>query len=171
MSESAIFDGSARVNLCYAKPDADEQRMIEVAKAVGLHEFIASLADGYDTRLGTGGLRLSVGAQQQIGVARALISDPAILIVDEATASLYPDTAEVVLEAIYRIMEGKTCILIVHLLQMAKGADQVMVLREGQVVETGSHDELLATDGTLYRDIYIQQYGEDQLPPTREGKP
>ena len=171
MSESAIFDGSVRGNLCYAKPDADEQRMIEMAKAVGLHEFIASLADGYDTRLGTGGLRLSVGAQQQIGVARALISEPAILIVDEATASLDPDTAEVVLDAIYRIMEGKTCILIVHRLQMARGTDQVMVLREGQVVETGSHDELLATDGTLYRDIYGQQYGEDQLPPTREGKP
>lgn len=171
MSESAIFDGSIRSNLCYGKPDADEQRMIEVARAVGLHEFIASLADGYDTSLGTGGLRLSVGAQQQIGVARALISDPAILIVDEATASLDPDTAEVVLDAIYRIMEGKTCILIVNRLQMAKDTDRVMVLREGQVVEAGSHDELLATDGTLYRDIYGQQYGEDQLPPTRGGKP
>ena len=170
MPESAIFDGSVRVNLCYGKPDANEQRMIEVAKAVGLHEFIASLTDGYDTCLGTGGLRLSVGAQQQIGVARALISEPAILIVDEATASLDPDTAEVVLDAIYRIMEGKTCILIVHRLQMAKGTDQVMVLREGQVVETGSHDELLATDGALYRDIYGQQYGEDRLPPTRGGK-
>lgn len=171
MPESAIFDGTIRVNLCYGKPDADEQRMIEVSKAVGLHEFIASLANGYDTRLGTGGLRLSVGAQQQIGVARALISEPAILIVDEATAALDPDTAEVVLEAIYRIMEGKTCILIVHRLQMAKGTDHVMVLRKGQVVETGSHDELLATDGTLYRDIYGQQYGEDQLPPARGGKP
>jgi ABC-type multidrug transport system fused ATPase/permease subunit len=171
MPEPAIFDGTVRVNLCYGKPDADEQRMIEVAKAVGLHEFIASLAKGYDTRLGTGGLRLSVGAQQQIGVARALISDPAILIVDEATAALDPDTAEVVLEAIYRIMEGKTCILIVHRLQMAIGTDRVMVLSEGQVVEAGSHDELLATDGTLYRDIYGQQYGEDQLPPTGGGKP
>ena len=171
MPESAIFDGAIRANLCYGKPDADEQRMIEVAKAVGLHEFVASLAKGYDTRLGTGGLRLSVGAQQQIGVARALISEPAILIVDEATAALDPDTAEAVHEAIYRIMEGKTCILIVHRLQMAKDTDQVMVLREGQVVEAGTHDELLATDGALYRDIYGQQYGEDQLPPTRGTKP
>jgi len=170
MPESAIFDGTIRMNLCYGKPDAGEHRMIEVSKAVGLHEFVASLAKGYDTRLGTGGLRLSVGTQQQIGVARALISDPAILIVDEATAALDPDTAEAVLDAIYRIMEGKTCILIVHHLQMAKGTDRVMVLREGQLVEAGSHDELLTTDGSLYRDLYGQQYGEDQLPPAREGE-
>lgn len=170
MPESAIFDGTVRTNLCYGKPDAGEHRMIEMAKAVGLHEFVTSLAKGYDTRLGTGGLRLSVGTQQQIGVARALISDPAILIVDEATAAMDSDTAEAVLEAVYRIMEGKTFILIVHRLQMAKDTDRVMVLREGQLVEAGSHDELLATDGSLYRDLYGQQYGEDQLPPTREGE-
>ena len=168
MPESAIFDGTIRSNLCYGKPDASEERIIEVTTAVGLHEFVSSLAKGYDTHLGTGGLRLSVGAQQQIGVARALISKPAILIVDEATAALDPDTAETVLNAIYKLMEDKTCLLIVHRLQMAKGADLVFVLQEGKVVETGSHDELLTAEGTLYRDIYGQQYGDDQLPPTRE---
>ena len=171
MPESSIFDGTIRANLCYAKPDAGEERMIEVAKAVGLHEFVASLAKGYDTPLGTGGLRLSVGTQQQIGVARALISDPAILIVDEATAALDPDTAEVIHEAIRRMMEGKTCILIADRLQMARNTDQVMVLRDGRVVETGSHNDLLATGGALYRDLYRRQYGEDQLPPAREVRP
>ena len=171
MSESAIFDGTIRENLCYGKPEANESRMIEVAKAVGLHEFVASLRDGYDTSLGAGGLRLSVGAQQQIGVARALISDPMILILDEGTAALDPDTAETVHQAIYDVMQGKTCILIVHRLQMASAADSVMVLRDGQVVETGFHEQLLHTDGTLYREIYGQQYGEDELPPTKEVKP
>jgi len=171
MPESAIFDGTMRANLCYGKADASEKRMIEVSKAVGLHEYVASLEKGYDTRLGTGGLRLSVGTQQQIGVARALISDPAILIVDEATAALDPDTAEVVHEAIYRMTEGKTCLLIVHRLQMATATDRVVVLREGRVVEAGSHDELLRTNGTLYRDIYKEQYGAGQLPLAREEGP
>jgi len=169
MPESAIFDGTIRDNLCYGKPDAPAERMLEVSQAVGLHEFVSSLTNGYDTRLGTGGLRLSVGAQQQIGVARALISDPAILIVDEATAALDPDTANVVHEAICRIMEDRTCIIIVHRLHMASTADKVMVLREGQVVEAGSHDELLATEGTLYRSVYEMQYGDDRLPPAKGG--
>jgi len=169
MPESAIFDGTIRENLCYGKPDAGEDRMLEVARAVGLHEFVASLADGYDTRLGTGGLRLSAGAQQQIGVARALLSDPAILIVDEATAALDPDTAEVVHQAVHRMTEGRTCVLIVHRLQMAGGADRVAVLQEGQVVEAGTHEELLRTDGALYRALYAEQYGEDRLPPAGKG--
>ncbi len=169
MPESAIFDGTIRENLCYGKPDADDARMIEVAKAVGLHDFVVSLKDGYDTCLGTGGLRLSVGAQQQIGVARALVSDPAILIVDEGTAALDPDTAETVHDAIYQMMQGKTCILIVHRLQMAQSADHVLVLRDGQVVESGMHGQLLAAEGSLYRQIYAQQYGEDQLPAAKQG--
>ena len=171
MPESAIFDGTIHENLCYGKSDASEERMVEVSKAVGLHDFVASLAKGYDTRLGTGSLRFSVGTQQQIGVARALISDPMILIMDEGTAALDPETAEIVHQAIYEMMRGKTCIFIVHRLQMAKTADNVMVLHDGQVAETGSHEELLHTDGTLYRGIYGQQYGEDELPPAREVKP
>jgi ATP-binding cassette, subfamily B, multidrug efflux pump len=171
MPASAVFDATIRQNLCYGKPDATEERLIEVSKAVGLHEFVVSLSEGYDTRLGAGGLRLSAGTQQQIGVARALIAEPAILIVDEGTAALDPDTADAVQGAIHRMMQGKTCIFIVHRLQMAQSADNVMVLREGQLVESGTHEQLLRTEGTLYRDIYGQQYGDDQLPPTREAKP
>ncbi|NLF32988.1 MAG: ABC transporter ATP-binding protein [Planctomycetes bacterium] len=171
MPESAIFDGTIRENLCYGKPDAAEPRMIEVAKAVGLHDFVASLARGYDTRLGTGGLRVSVGTRQQIGVARVLIADPAILIVDEATAALDPETDEQVHQAICRIMQGRTCIFIVHRLQMARTADRILVLHEGRLHEAGSHLQLLHTAGTLYRTLYAQQYGHDLLPAIREGRP
>ena len=168
LPESAIFDGTIRENLCYGKPDASEERMMEVSSAVGFHDFVTNLAEGYDTRLGTGGLKLSTGAQQRIGIARALLSEPFVLIVDEATASLDPESAEAINEAIYRAMEGRTCIVIVHRVLMARGADQVMVMDEGKVVETGAHGDLIVQPGSLYREIYGKQYGEDRLPPERE---
>ena len=168
LPESTIFDGTIRENLCYGKPDTSEERMIEVSKAVGLHNFVEGLAKGYDTRLGTGGLKLSTGARQRIGVARALISEPFILIVDEATASLDPESAEVVNEAIRNAMEGRTCIMIVHRVLMARDADQVVVMDDGKVVEKGNHDELIVQPNSLYREIYGKQYGEDRLPPEKK---
>ena len=168
LPESAIFDGTIRENLCYGNPDASEELMIEVAKAVGLDDFLSGLAKGYETRLGTGGLKLSAGARQRIGVARALISKPFILIVDEAVASLDPESAETVNEAIRQAMEGRTCIMIVHRVLMARDADQVVVIDQGEVVETGGHGELIVEPNSLYREIYGKQYGEHRLPPTRE---
>ena len=169
LPESTLFDGTIRENLCYGKPDASAERMVEVAKAVGLHEFVETLAAGYDTRLGTGGLKLSAGAQQQIGVARALISDPFILIVDEATASLDPETADTVNRAILELMAGRTTILIVSRVLMARAADQVAVVDNGQVVETGDHDALLRDHESLYRELFVKQYGEERLPPVQEA--
>jgi ABC-type multidrug transport system fused ATPase/permease subunit len=168
LPESTIFDGSIRENLCYGKPDASEERMIEVSKAVGLHDFVQSLEQGYDTRLGTGGLKLSTGARQRIGVARALISEPFILIVDEATASLDPESAEAVNEAIRNAMAGRTCIMIVHRVLMAKDSDQVLVMDDGKVVEMGNHDGLIVQPKSLYREIYGKQYGEERLPPEKK---
>ena len=163
LPQSAIFDGTIRENLLYGKPDATEERMEEVARAVGLDDFVKGLKSGYDTRVGTGGLRLSTGIQQKIGVARALISEPAILIADEATASLDPESAEVVNQAMLRAMENKTCIIIVNRVLMARSADQVVVMRNGEVAEEGDHEKLIAQPGSLYRQMISQQYGPDQL--------
>ena len=168
LPESTVFDGTVRENLRYGKPDAPEERMVEAAKAVGLHEFVDSLAKKYDTRLGTGGLKLSAGARQRIGVARALISEPLILIVDEATASLDPESAEAVNEAIRAAMKGRTCLMAVHRVLMASKADAVVVMHEGRLVESGRHEELIVKPESLYRMIYAKQYGEDRLPPARE---
>lgn len=170
LPESAIFDGTLRDNLLYGKPDATDERMIEVSKAVGLHEFVAGLAKGYDTRVGTGGLKLSAGIRQQIGVARALISEPFILIADEATATLDPESAENVNRAVRQAMQGRTCIVIVHRVLMARDADHVAVVHEGHVTEEGTHDELIQKPKSLYRALFAKQYGEERLPPARRAE-
>jgi ABC-type multidrug transport system fused ATPase/permease subunit len=166
LPESTVFDGTIRENLCYGRPDATEERMVEVAKAVGFHDFVERLSKGYDTRVGTGGLKLSTGVRQQMGVARALVSEPLLLIVDEATASLDPDSASEVNQAIWDAMAGRTCIMIVNRVLMARDAEQVVVMHDGQIAEAGRHDELIAREGSLYRDLYGKQYGEHRLPPT-----
>jgi ABC-type multidrug transport system fused ATPase/permease subunit len=165
LPESVVFDGTIRENLCYGKPDAGEERMIESAKAVGLHDIVQSLTKGYDTKLGTGGLVLSAGDKQRIGIARALISDPLILIADEATAVMDPESAEQINQAMSKAMTGRTCIFIVNRVLMAQGADHVLVMDEGQIVDEGRHDDLIRTADSPYRDLYGKQYGEDRLPP------
>ena len=139
--------------------------MLEVSKAVGLNEFVQELIDGYESRVGTGGLKLSTGIQQKIGVARALLSEPLILIADEATASLDPESAEMINDAIWGAMENRTCIMVVHRVLMARPADTVLVMRDGQVEEAGSHEKLLTKPEGLYRRLFAQQYGRDRLPP------
>jgi len=170
LPESTIFDGSIRQNLLYGKLDASEKQMIEISEAVGLHDFVAELSQQYDTVLGTGGLKVSAGVQQLIGIARALISEPLILIVDEATASLDPETAQTVNESIRQIMKGRTCILILHRLLLARDLDHVVVMHDGKIVDAGTHDELILKPDSLYRTIYGMQYGQDQLPSPEEGK-
>ena len=165
LSECGIFDGTIRSNLLYGKPDASEARMCEVTEAVGLSELVSRLRDGYDTRVGTGGLRLPAGVQQQIGVGRALLSEPLILIADQATASLDPESADRVIQAVRETMEGRTCLIMVHRLLLAREMDSVVVLDEGKVAETGTHAELIAREGSLDREMFAKQYGDDQLPP------
>ncbi|MFW6189172.1 MAG: ABC transporter ATP-binding protein [Planctomycetota bacterium] len=167
-AESAIFAGSIAENLRYGKPDAPQERVVEVCRALALEEFVEELPDGYETKVGPGGLKLSTGIQQKIGLARALISDPLALIVDEATASLDADSAEEVTRAVTEAMRGRTCVLIVGRAAMARWAKQVLVMENGAVAETGEQEELLRREGGLYRRIFAAQYGEDRLPPTGE---
>jgi ABC-type multidrug transport system fused ATPase/permease subunit len=165
LPESTIFDGTIRENLCYGNPEASEEQMLAGATAVGLHELVKEFAKGYDTRLGTGGITLSAGDRQRIGIARALISNPLILIADEATATMDPESAEQINAAMREAMDGRTCIFIVNRVLMARDADRVIVMNEGRVVETGQHEELLRHPGGSYRDLFGKQYGEERLPP------
>ena len=162
--EAVIFDGTIRENLTYGKPDAAEERMIEVSEAVGFHEFVSELKAGYDTRLGSGGLRLSAGDRQRIGIARALISEPLIIIIDEATAVLDPESAEKVNSAVQKAMENNTYIMIVHRTMMARTADRVVVMKDGQVVEEGAFQELIVNPESVCRELAVNQYGEENLP-------
>lgn len=171
LPESAILDGTIRENLCYGDPDATEEAMVAVSRAIGLDEFVETLAEGYDTKLGTGGLKLSSGVQQRIGIARALIAAPFILVVDEATAALDPESAEGVIAAIRKAMLEKTCVIVVNRVLMARDADSVIVMDKGRIVETGRHDELITRPSSLYRTLFSRQYGQDRLPPVREGQP
>lgn len=168
LPESTIFDGTIGDNLLYGSPDASEEQMIEVSKAIGLHDFVMNLANGYDTQLGTGGLKLSTGNRQRIGIARALLSEPFILIVDEATATLDPESADTVNNAILDAMKERTCIMIVNRVLMAKSADNIAVMENGEVIDTGVHEELIVEPNSLYREIYAKQYGEERLPPEKE---
>jgi ABC-type multidrug transport system fused ATPase/permease subunit len=165
LPESTIFDGTIRENLLYGKPEATPEQMITAAKAVGLHPFVEELSDGYDTRLGAGGMALAAGDRQRIGIARALISRPLVLVADEATASLDPESAGEIGRAIRDAMEGRTYLLIASRLLMARDADRVVVMHKGKAVEEGTHAELLVRRESVYRDLYGKQYGEERLPP------
>ena len=158
MPEAAVFDASIRENLCYGKPEASEGQMIGISKAIGLHPFVEGLAGGYDTKLGAGGLKLSAGNRQRIGIGRALISRPLVLIMDEATASLDPVSAAEIHAAVAKAMEENTYIMIISRLLLAKEADEIVVLDEGRVVETGTHEDLLGTKDSLYGRQFRSQY-------------
>ena len=164
-SSPTIFDGTIRENVCYSRPDAPVDRMVAVCQAVGLHEFVLSLKNKYETRLGTGGLRLAAGDRQRIGIARSILSDPLVLIIDDATLSLDAESAECVHAAIREAMKGRTYIFIASRLLLARNSDEVVVMNDGQVVEKGKHEDLLVRAGSMYREMYGKQYGERSLPP------
>ena len=157
LQDSFLFSSSIKENILYGKLDATEEEMIAACKAVNAHDFIMSLEDGYATPVNERGSRLSQGQRQLIAFARALISDPKILILDEATANIDTQTERLVQQGIHKLMEGRTSIVIAHRLSTIRDCDKILVLSHGKIVESGTHDALLATKG-YYHKLYTAQY-------------
>jgi ATP-binding cassette, subfamily B, bacterial len=153
-----LFTGTIRENIQYGRLDASEEAIIAAAKAANAHDFITGLPDGYDTSLGEHGAKVSGGERQRLAVARAFMKDAPILILDEPTSSIDSRTESVILDALDRLMLGRTTFLIAHRLSTIRHADQILVVQHGRLVERGTHEELLLRGG-LYRELYDLQNG------------
>ncbi|MBI3877576.1 MAG: ATP-binding cassette domain-containing protein, partial [Verrucomicrobia bacterium] len=154
--ESFLFNGTVRENILYGKLDATEAELISVAKAANCHDFITRLPQGYDSRVGERGVKLSVGEKQRVSIARALLKDAPILILDEATASVDTQTERLIQEALERLMAGRTSFVIAHRLSTIRDSDQILVMLHGEIAERGTHEELLAADGLYAKLARIQ---------------
>jgi ATP-binding cassette, subfamily B, bacterial MsbA len=157
--ETLLFSGTLRENVRYGRPDAGDDEIVEACRAANAHGFITSFPDGYDTVVGERGVKLSGGQRQRVAIARALLKDPRILILDEATSSLDGESEALVQAALERLMVGRTTFVIAHRLSTVVGADRIIVIDGGRIVEQGSHDELLRAGG-LYRDLYRTQVSD-----------
>jgi subfamily B ATP-binding cassette protein MsbA len=158
LQDTFVVEGTVRDNIALGKPDATDDEIVAAAKLANAHEFIERLPQGYDTWVGEGGTLLSVGQRQRIALARALLRQPTILILDEVTSHLDAESEAAVQQALERAMEGRTVLIIAHRLSTVKNADRILVLQDGRIVEEGTHEQLLAK-GTLYRRLYELQRG------------
>jgi ABC-type multidrug transport system fused ATPase/permease subunit len=158
LQEPLLFEGRIADNIRFGKIDASDEEVMEAAKAANAHDFIMQLPLQYDTSLGEGGAKISGGERQRICVARAFLRDAPILILDEPTSNIDSRTEEVILDALDRLMRGRTTILIAHRLSTIRSVNQVLVLDDGTAVQEGTHDELVARDG-LYRRLWGAQVG------------
>ncbi len=159
--EPMLFSGTIADNIRYARLDASEEEIVRAAEAANAHDFISALPNGYETELGEGGAQLSGGERQRIAVARAFLKDAPILILDEPTSSIDSQTEAVILDALERLMVGRTAITIAHRLATIRGADLIFVVDHGEIVERGTHAELLAAGG-LYRTLYDAQLADER---------
>jgi ATP-binding cassette subfamily B protein len=156
-----LFSGTIRDNIRYGRLDATDEEIIEAAKLVNAHDFIMKLKDGYDTEVGEGGGRLSTGEKQLISFARAVLADPRIFVLDEATSSIDTETERVIQDAIHKVLKGRTSFIIAHRLSTIRSADRILVIRDGRLVEEGNHAELLKMKGYYYR-LYTNQFREEK---------
>ena len=161
LQSSLLFSSSIRENIAFGRPDAIEQEIVEVAKAAQADQFITGFFDGYDTIVGERGVTLSGGQRQRIAIARALLMDPRILILDDSTSSVDTQTEHLIQKALWRLMEGRTTFIIAHRLSTVRRADLILVMDEGQIIERGTHLELLQQDG-LYQEIYDLQLRDQE---------
>ncbi len=160
--ENYLFHDTIRTNLTYAKPDATQAEIEAAARAANIHQFITELPDGYDTVAGERGYRLSGGEKQRIALARVILKDPRILVLDEATSHLDSESEALIQEALKRVMAGRTSIVIAHRLSTILAADLILVMDRGQIVERGTHEDLLALDG-VYTQLYETQFNREKV--------
>ena len=171
LQEPFLFSVTVRENIKYNHEDATDEQMVDAAKAVGAHDFITRLEKGYDTLLQERGVNLSVGQRQLISFARAIVADPRILILDEATANIDSYTEMLIQRALQRVLAGRTAVVIAHRLSTIRGADKIVALHLGEVIEVGTHDQLMARNG-LYEHLYRMNYAaiEAPIPVAGDGR-
>ncbi len=155
--DTFLFSATIRENISYGRPDASLEEIIEAAKVARLHDFIMSLPDGYETWVGERGITLSGGQKQRLAIARTLLLNPRILIMDDSTSSVDTETEYLIQQALAELPAGRTTFIIAHRLRSVQMADLILVLKDGQIVERGKHEELLAGNG-LYRQLYGLQF-------------
>ena len=157
--EVYLFHGSIRENIGYGMPEATNEAIIEAAKKAQLHDFIVTLPNTYDTVVGERGIKLSGGQRQRLSIARAILKDAPILILDEATSAVDTETERAIQQNLHQLTQGKTALIIAHRLSTIRHADKIIVLKDGRIAEDGTHQALLATDG-IYSDLWKVQIGE-----------
>jgi subfamily B ATP-binding cassette protein MsbA len=161
--EPALFSGTVRENIAYARPDATSADVEAAARVANAHDFICELPDGYESRVGERGIKLSGGQRQRIAIARAVLKDPAVLVLDEATSSLDNESERLIEAAFERLLEGRTTLIIAHRLSTVQRADRLVVLDHGRIVEAGTHAELLRSGGIYSRLFQMQWKNTEEL--------
>jgi ABC-type multidrug transport system fused ATPase/permease subunit len=159
--EVLLFGGSIRENISYAKPEASEDELIAAAKKANAWQFISQFPEGMQTLVGERGVKLSGGQRQRIAIARAILKDPSILILDEATSSLDAESEALVQEALDELMKGRTTIIIAHRLATIRNVDRIYALSEGRIIEEGSHAELVQKEDGFYSNLVRLQFAEN----------
>ncbi|MGA8039603.1 MAG: ATP-binding cassette domain-containing protein, partial [Acidimicrobiia bacterium] len=165
-----LFKGTIRENIAYGRPDATEEEILEAAKATFVDRFVHSLPDGYDTMIDDEGSNVSAGEKQLITIARAFLTNPALLILDEATSSVDTRTELLVQHAMAALRTDRTSFVIAHRLSTIRDADLILVMEEGRIVESGNHDQLIARDGA-YAALYNSQFAGPDVPVDGQGVP
>ena len=167
--DTVLFNDTILYNIQYGRPEADRGEVEAAARAAHIHDFIVTLPDGYETQVGERGLKLSGGEKQRVAIARALLKNPAILIFDEATSALDSQSEKAIQAELDRIQVGRTTLVIAHRLSTVMGADQIIVMDGGRIVERGTHDELLASGGHYARMWRLQQQERAEEVPSQAG--
>jgi subfamily B ATP-binding cassette protein MsbA len=161
LQESFLFDGTIRQNVAFSRPEASEEEVMRACRIARVDEFAESFADKYDTVVGERGVKLSGGQRQRISIVRAILAEPRILILDEATSSLDSESEEMIQQGLSYLMQGRTTFVIAHRLSTIRRADQIMVMEQGQIMERGTHAQLYAARGRYY-DLYTRQHGVEE---------
>jgi len=159
--ETYLFHDTIRTNLLYARLDATQAELESACRTANIHDFITELPDGYDTVVGERGYRLSGGEKQRLALARVILKDPCVLVLDEATSHLDSESEALIQEALKRVMSGRTSIVIAHRLSTILAADIILVMDRGRIVESGAHSELLALGG-VYASLYHTQFSQEE---------